>query len=550
MDQTRRVHLLRDALRHRWKAVAVLLILGSAAGILLSLQRPVTQTSTAAILINPLVGNPFTTEGQGDDLVSLQSESQLVTSDPVTTAVAEVLGIDPSNRLLGSGVRVTVPPNTQILELSIAGADAQAVQDVAEALSEMYLESRQTLAQQTIDSQSDALEGKISETQSNLSTAQQLAQTGPRPERRLQARLADGYQTDLFNLRADLIEIQSTAVDAGRVITPATEAQASSSLIRVLLLVFGVLGGLLLGIVLAVTRERKANLVRSTDDLRQLDVPILADFSAVSVAADRADTVRRLRMEVLGRVTPPLTVVIAPCSPHGNHHVPISISQSIADLGNSCVLVDGDGAALPPHAALSSHAPGLSDVMLTDRNPIHLLQSLAGNLQFLPPGSELEVARDRYVTTRLPQKMAQLKPLATFTIIEAPNLSDIAGEALAGVADVLILVVTLNRTTLSQVQRVEASLSARGVVVLGAVVVTPETDLASTVSLPGVTLAGDASERTAGAGPDPSHQGAAGDTDSRVSARRALAQSSDSPRRGPHREPTDAAREILKRSLR
>jgi len=524
MDQTRRVRLLRDALGHRWKLVAVLLLLGSVAGVLLSMQRPVTQTSTAALLINPLVGNPFTTEG--DDLVSMQSESQLLTSDPVTTAVAEELGLEPDNRLLGSGVRVTVPPNTQILELSVAGADAQAVEEVAAALSETYLESRQALAEETIDSQSDALQEKIDETQSNLSAAQQLAQTGPRPERRLQARLADGYQTDLFNLRADLIEIESTAVDPGRVITPATEAQASSSLIRVLLLAFGVLGGLVFGVVLAVARERKANLVRSTDDLRQLELPILADFSPVTDPAGRTDTVRRLRMEVLGRVTPPLTIVVAPCSPHGNHHVPISISQSIAELGNSCVLVDGDGAALPPGTALSDLAPGLSDAMLHDENPIDLLQSLAGNLEFLPPGSELEVARDRYVTSRLPQKMAQLKRLSTFTIIEAPDLSDIAGEALAGVADVLILVVTLNRTTLSQVQRVEASLSARGVTVLGAVVVTPETDLASTVSLPGDSR---------GSG---------------LAARRPLAESSDFPRRGHRREPTDAAREILRRSLR
>lgn len=535
MDQTRRAHLFRDALRHRWKIVAGILVLGSAAGFLLALQRPVTQSSTASILINPLIGNPFTPEGEGDDLVSLQSESQLVVSDSVTAAVAEELELETSNRLLGSGVRVTVPPNTQILELSVSGANAQSVQDVAEALSETYLQTREMLAAQSIESQSATLEDKISETQASLVTAQTLANTGPRADRRLQARLADGYQTDLFNLRADLIEVESTALDPGRVITPATPAQASSSVIRILLLALGVLGGLVLGLLLAVVRERKANLVRSTADLQQLAVPILADFSKVTGTAGRMDTIRRLRMEMLGRVTPPITVVVAPCSPHGNHHVPIAMSQSIAELSNDCVLVDGDGAALPPRAAVASDSPGLSDVMLEDENPVDLLLALADNLHFLPPGKDLEVARDRFVTSQLPRKMAQLTPLSMFTIIEAPDLSDIAGEALAGVADVLVLVVTLNRTTLSEVQHAEVSLSARGVVVLGAVVVTPDTDLASTVSLPGVTSP---------SGVDEGPRGAEGSVE-RLRARR-----SKTGRTGQHREPADAAREILKRSLR
>ncbi|MDQ3627438.1 MAG: hypothetical protein M3419_01170 [Actinomycetota bacterium] len=533
MDQTRRARLFRDALRHRWRIIAGVLVLGTAAGVLLSLQRPVTQTSTVSLLINPLIGNPFTTEGQGDDLVSLQSESQLVVSDPVTIAVADELGLQQSNRLLGSGVRVTVPPNTQILELSVSGANPEAVQDVAAALSERYLLSREALARASIDSRAEALEDTIRETQGRLTTAQELSETGPESQRRLQARLADGYQSDLFNLRADLIEVQSTAVDPGRVITPATEAQASSSIIRVLLLAFGVLGGLVLGVLLAVTRERKANLVRSSADLHQLSVAILADFSTVTAPTARLDTVRRLRMEVLGRVTPPLTIVVAPCSAHGNHHVPIAMSQSIAELGNDCVLVDGDGSALPPRAALPSRVPGLSDVMLEDQSPLDLLQSLSSNLQFLPPGAELEVARDRFVTSRMPQKMHQLKPRATFLIIEAPDLSDIAGEALAGVADVLILVVTLNRTTLSEVQRVETSLSARGVSVLGAVLVTPDTDLASTVSLP--TNVGHADATVA--------------TDSATHARRGLAPSSDRADRAQHREPADA-RGILRRSRR
>jgi hypothetical protein len=233
----------------------------------------------------------------------------------------------------------------------------------------------------------------------------------------------------------------------------------------------------MLGVVAAVARERRSNLVRGVDDVTQLDVAVIADLSHSRKGAELGDTAARLRMQVLGRVTPPLTIVIAPCSGGGSHHIPFALAQSVADLGMACVLVDADGQALPEHSALPASAPGLSEMLLNGARATELLQPFGSNLSVLPSGRNLAQAQQMFVRSQLVHQIDALQPLAAVTMVQAPSLSDIAGEALTGLADAIVIVVTVDQTTVRELQQAVTLLRTRGITLLGAVIAQASTDL-------------------------------------------------------------------------
>ena len=71
------------ALRRSAILILVLVATGTALGVAAGLRRAEDHTARASILVSPLDGNPFYPSGRGDDLINLETEAQLVTSDSV-----------------------------------------------------------------------------------------------------------------------------------------------------------------------------------------------------------------------------------------------------------------------------------------------------------------------------------------------------------------------------------------------------------------------------------------------------------------------------------
>ena len=67
--------------------------MGAALGVAAGLRRAEEHSATSSILVSPLEGNPFSPSGRGDDLVNLETEAQLVGSDPVAREVSAMSGI-------------------------------------------------------------------------------------------------------------------------------------------------------------------------------------------------------------------------------------------------------------------------------------------------------------------------------------------------------------------------------------------------------------------------------------------------------------------------
>ena len=111
-----RNRLVFDTIRHQLPVIVIVGVLGLLAGFAFSLIHPPVYTSSASVLINPLEGNPYSPDSQGDSLVALETEAQIVSSDEVTKETAALLKDGSTLDLLQKGVSALVQPNTQIIQ--------------------------------------------------------------------------------------------------------------------------------------------------------------------------------------------------------------------------------------------------------------------------------------------------------------------------------------------------------------------------------------------------------------------------------------------------
>ena len=126
------------AVRHHLAVVLACLALGALAGWAYAQSLPATWTSSARVLVDPAVGNPFAptpASVRQEELTSLETEAQVARSAEVLRAVAQQ-STDLTTGQLERRVQVSVPPNTQILDISYSASDPVVAQQVATAVAD------------------------------------------------------------------------------------------------------------------------------------------------------------------------------------------------------------------------------------------------------------------------------------------------------------------------------------------------------------------------------------------------------------------------------
>src|SRR5918999_5428317 len=187
------VHLSTSrAVRHHLAVVIVYLAVGVLAGWLYAASMPTTYTSTTRVLVNPSVGNPFVptpSSVRQDELTSLETEAQVAHSAEVLGTVAEgsSLTIDELER----GLQVTVPPNTQIVEITYSASDPVAAQQVADAAADAYLANRDGRFNEVNDARIERVDTRTQTVVTELRAATEGARRGTPAERLYQRKLAD-----------------------------------------------------------------------------------------------------------------------------------------------------------------------------------------------------------------------------------------------------------------------------------------------------------------------------------------------------------------------
>lgn len=478
----RQVSTIR-AVRHHLAPVIGCVLLGAVAGWLYAASAPATYTSVARVLVNPTVGNPYAPEPSSvrqDEATSLATEAQVVRSVEVLDEVARTfaaLGTDDLER----GVQVTVPPSTQVLEISYTASDPEVAQQVADAVAAAYLQNRQQRYEDVNDARIDRVAVRTRTVVEELRAATAAADEVGRSDRSFQVELAGALRSELVSLRAQRTALENSETPSGAVIRPATEPSTPSGLTTMVFPVAGGLLGFALGCLVAVLREQMSGVIRSADEVRSAGLPVAAAvprgrrFSRIlrrhRTGEEFDTTIRRLRATLLDLDPRPDMIAVAPAGAGpSNADVSEAVAESFARAGHRVVLVQTDHH--PTRGGLGIGESGLSEALLHERlNPDSLLQpSVDPLLSLLPAGVPTDQSRELFVADRLRGVLSSLLAAGNLVVIQSPGADTVEGEAILGAADLGLVVVTLGATRPRELEQATALARARGNVLAAFVV--------------------------------------------------------------------------------
>jgi Mrp family chromosome partitioning ATPase/capsular polysaccharide biosynthesis protein len=473
-DQDAQGRLTGVARRHL-KLICSLAILATVLGVAGGLLLPASAKATATVLVSPLDGNPYSTNGRGDDLTNLQSEAALVQADAVEQVVRQKLRSADRSR-----VSVTVPPNTQVLQITYTGSSATAARDGAQAFANGYLSYRTQRAQSVLDARAAKLREQEKKVQQELTTTTKRLTTAPVAQKTLLRQRITAYNNQLGVIDEQNNDISATPVNPGSVITPAQPPTGSLTTRAAMFGGAGLAVGLFLGLLVALALERSDRRLRDARTVQRLGVPVLSTVSSsgglvlVTAPKSRAgEAYRRLRAAVVASVQErPVSLLVTSATPAASATLTSSnLAVALAHAGSATIMVDASFSETSPSALFGlGQSKGLSDVLMRGTDPTQLLVHADSQLRLLPRGPGAGAAAERFSGPRMRETVRLLRDKAEYILINAPSVHDANAQALCTLADAVLIVVTLGQTTRADIEQAYTEAERAGAIVIGTVV--------------------------------------------------------------------------------
>ncbi len=271
------------------------------------------------------------------------------------------------------------------------------------------------------------------------------------------------------------------------VVTPATLNPNPVSPTTSMNVALATIGGLLVAVVAALSRERLNNTVRDERDIEKVvsarplgSIPhdktlragLTIDFG---VPATAAGAFRRLRTAVSAAHSDRLPATILVTSPRegeGKSTVALNLAAAFAGSGSTVVLVDADlGNPVVARQTGNGEVPGLIDVIKSEVAPLQLSAMAIDSLKVIGAGR----MRDKDPASLLASSACgkffkQLSESFDYVIVDSPSLLDgPEAEAVACWADGVILVARRGRSKLSDCYASVTQLSDIGAELVGVV---------------------------------------------------------------------------------
>lgn len=445
-------------------AAVLAVVLGAGAGTAWARHRGQEHTATAVIMLAPSEGNAYSPGGRGDDLVNLETEAQVLQSDAVARAVLAALKESGTPADLLAAIKVDVPPNTQLLDITARGPDDATALARATAFAKVYLDYRKSRTVAAITDRTSRLEAlvKLRESERNATVKKLELLSSGDPRRGPLDQQAQELIVQISSLRAQLAAVQAVALDPGQVVTPGQLAAPGpwADPLRA-----GLLGGglaLLLTLSVVVVRSGRAapDVVRRMEDLADAGPPPLGVLRA-PVRAD-SDAIAHARSVVLaaGSDRPPVVTVGPPARDKTLTFA--ALVESFARARYEVVSVDltrpDDLAAM---ASLVLQEAVVDDVLVEDGHFRSRLRPLPGK------GEDIGDFGDLAASAEMARTLAELAKHADLVLVRAPGLGTAVGRALLGASTAVVVEVRLGRCRRADVDEIVAAAARADTQVVG-----------------------------------------------------------------------------------
>jgi capsular polysaccharide biosynthesis protein len=447
-----RTAALNSALRRGLILTIILGVLGAALGAVLGMRLASAHSATAIILVNPLDGNPFSTRGSGDDLINLETEAQLVQSEDVGRLVQQEVGNDTSIPAILSGLTVTIPPNTQILQIDYSAETGTEAVRRAQSFADNYLAYRETRAKNLISNQTRRLSEQIADRtkeQSTLATRLNGRNPDSSAANVLRVQL-EAVTTQLNQLQARSAELRAGSTNPGQIVTPA--ALPAPGLIGSWIIYS--LGGLLLGVALAVLlallRSRVDNRIRHVDDIATAGHVLLGEVSQRDAATARAsfggsapvaalpETFKDLRVSLLTTEHRRPAVIVLATATHTLDSPVTAAGLALATATSNLRTVVVEAFDTQLSGGLAGEKPGLARVLAGEQSARSVMMPIRSHLNLIPSGNQVGVD-DLFMAPEMHRLVNDLRGSADIVLIVTGNIHDPRSKALADLADSVIL---------------------------------------------------------------------------------------------------------------
>lgn len=478
-----RIASIKRAIKHGTTLTIVLALLGLLIGTAFGLRRADTHEARATIMVNPLDGNPFSTTGRGDDLINLVTEAQLVRSNAVAERVLSELDLDLTPAELLRGLDVSVPANSQIIELTYVSTDSEAsARDRAQAFADQFLAFRQARAETLVDSQIAKLDEQIKEARAQQTRLSR--ELNALPEGSTDASVArsqlDSITSQLNQLRTRSSELRSSSLDPGQIVTPSAVIRPGVLQSWFAFSAAGALAGAALGLMIALIRARLDNRIHHVDDIALAGLQLMGvstwrdtetitrEMAEAPWQASVTQDYRDMRVNILtAQHQRPLVLVVATASDEQTGPVsalPLMLTMALSRL--ETILVDTLVVGIT-RTDVPTH-PYLTDVLVADGDPTRAVDRIRPFASVIRSREDIR-AEDLFLTPQMSAMLDHLRARAEIVVITAGSVNDARTRALVDIADALVVEVVESVSRYDDLARIADDRSPYAKKLLGAI---------------------------------------------------------------------------------
>src|SRR5947208_7361420 len=428
-------------LRRRWWVVVAGAVLGLVGALAYVAVAAKTYTATASVYVAATgadVGNGITSSRTSGAAVDLDTEAQLVGSGTVAGLAGKMMHSSLSPYALAKQVSVTVPPNSQVLDIACSAPTAPAAATCANDFAAAYLKNRSGSATSTLTTQRNSVQARVSTLVKSISRLNTqisgLPRNSPTRLNDQAALAADRAQLNQLTAKVSALTGQLANVTGGHVITRAAPPGKPSSPSKSLALPSGLVAGLIAGLIAAFVWDRRDKRLHTPRDVeRLLDQPVLLSlprgaFSRqVTLASPRSRTGRAFT-ELAHTVAASLgegshVLLVAGASPGpGASITAANLAATLARTHSEAVLVCADlRDSVAPELFGLADSRGLAEVVAGRATIGEVARGPAGapGLWVIPPGTDTSLAEYQLQHDTAKTLTTQLRRDARYVIIEA-----------------------------------------------------------------------------------------------------------------------------------